>query len=204
MRDDRRPFTVLYRHFLGAFLDNDLIAPASDLHGPLSKAAAALAVLGLLYPFKLLGTYGRPFQDYAVLDGSTSVNVFNDTITFGSAHHFQDGDILAYSSDLISDTSGLVDGGRYRVTVIDADTIQLSDSRIIESLAVSAAVSVAVSSSVAVGVSAAGAVAHNTIGGGYEASAVRSDVVTDGDVDVIAEDSSAILARGGSTITRAI
>ena len=68
MRDERRPFTVLYRHFLGAFLDNDLVAPASDLHGPLSKAAAALAVLGLLYPFKLLGTYGRPFQDYAVLD----------------------------------------------------------------------------------------------------------------------------------------
>ena len=27
-----------------------------------------LALIGLLYPFKLLGTYGRPFWDYAALD----------------------------------------------------------------------------------------------------------------------------------------
>ena len=51
---------------------------------------------------------------------------------------------------------GLVDGGRYRVTVIDDTTIQLSDSRIIDSLSVAAAVSVAASSSFAVRGGAAG------------------------------------------------
>jgi hypothetical protein len=74
----RRPFSVLFRHFLGGFLDNDLIAPAGDLHGPLSKAVAVLALVGLLYPFKLLGTYGRPFWDYASLDAVS----WNDKSTF--------------------------------------------------------------------------------------------------------------------------
>ena len=78
MIDARRPFDVLFRHFLGAFLDNDLIAPAGDLHGPLSKAVAMLALIGLLYPFKLLGTYGRPFWDYASLDAVS----WNDKSTF--------------------------------------------------------------------------------------------------------------------------
>ena len=68
MSSPRRPFGVLFRHFLGGFLDNDLVAPVGDLHGPLSKAVAILALIGLLYPFKLLGTYGRPFWDYASLD----------------------------------------------------------------------------------------------------------------------------------------
>ena len=67
MTDGRRPFDVLFRHFFSGFLDNDLLSPATDLHGPLSKAVAALALLGMLYPFKLLGTYGRPFWDYAAL-----------------------------------------------------------------------------------------------------------------------------------------
>jgi hypothetical protein len=120
------------------------------------------------------------------------VNAGNDKIQFASTHHFQEGDILTYSSDLTSDTSGLVDGGRYRVTVIDSYTIQLSDSRIIDSLAVSASVSVAASSSFAVSVAAAGAVAHNTIGGGFEASVVSSDVDATGNVNVLAQDSSAI------------
>jgi hypothetical protein len=74
----RRPFGVLFRHFLGGFLENDLIAPAGDLHGPLSKAVAMLALVGLLYPFKLLGTYGRPFWDYASLDAVS----WNDKSTF--------------------------------------------------------------------------------------------------------------------------
>ena len=74
----RRPFGVLFRHFLGAFVDNDVIAPAGDLHGPLSKAVAMLALVGLLYPFKLLGTYGRPFWDYAALDAVS----WNDKSTF--------------------------------------------------------------------------------------------------------------------------
>lgn len=68
MSGSTRSFGVLFRHFLGGFLDNDLVAPAGDLHGPLSKAVAILALIGLLYPFKLLGTYGRPFWDYASLD----------------------------------------------------------------------------------------------------------------------------------------
>ena len=68
MSGSRRSFGVLFRHFLGGFLDNDLVAPVGDLHGPLSKAVAILALIGLLYPFKLLGTYGRPFWDYASLD----------------------------------------------------------------------------------------------------------------------------------------
>lgn len=68
MNGPSRSFGVLFRHFLGGFLDNDLVAPVGDLHGPLSKAVAVLAVIGLLYPFRLLGTYGRPFWDYASLD----------------------------------------------------------------------------------------------------------------------------------------
>ena len=78
MDGDRRPFDVLFRHFLGGFLDNDVIAPAGDLHGPLSKAVAMLALVGFLYPFKLLVTYGRPFWDYGVLDAVS----WNDKSTF--------------------------------------------------------------------------------------------------------------------------
>ena len=68
MSDDRRQFDVLTRHFIGGFLDNDLISPAGDLHGLLSKVAAVLAVYGVMYPFKLLFTYARPFFDYRELD----------------------------------------------------------------------------------------------------------------------------------------
>ena len=68
MGDDRRQFDVLTRHFIGGFLDNDLISPASDLHGLLSKVAAVLAMYGVMYPFKLLFTYGRPFHEYRELD----------------------------------------------------------------------------------------------------------------------------------------
>ena len=68
MGDDRRQFDVLTRHFIGGFLDNDLISPASDLHGLLSKVAAVLAMYGVMYPFKLLFTYGRPFHEYQELD----------------------------------------------------------------------------------------------------------------------------------------
>ena len=68
MSDDRRQFDVLTRHFIGGFLDNDLISPASDLHGLLSKVAAVLAMYGVMYPFKLLFTYGRPFHEYRELD----------------------------------------------------------------------------------------------------------------------------------------
>src|SRR5512139_2062706 len=78
MTSGPRPFNVLFRHFLGGFLDNDLIAPAGDLHGPLSNAVAILGLIGLLYPFKLLGTYGRPFWDYAALDAVS----WNDKSTF--------------------------------------------------------------------------------------------------------------------------
>jgi len=66
--DDRRQIDVLTRHFIGGFLDNDLISPASDLHGVLSKVAAVLVLYGVMYPFKLLFTYGRPFRDYRELD----------------------------------------------------------------------------------------------------------------------------------------
>jgi hypothetical protein len=66
--DDPRQFDVLTRHFIGGFLDNDLISPASDLHGLLSKVAAVLAMYGVMYPFKLLFTYGRPFHEYQELD----------------------------------------------------------------------------------------------------------------------------------------
>jgi len=66
---DREQFRILVRHFFGRFLDNDLISPASDLHGTLSKVAAVFVIpVVLFYPFRLLLTYGRPFWDYAVLD----------------------------------------------------------------------------------------------------------------------------------------
>ena len=68
MTEERRQFSVLVRHFFRGFLDNDLVAPASDLHGPISKAVAVFGVIGLLYPFKLIFTYGRPFHEYAPLD----------------------------------------------------------------------------------------------------------------------------------------
>jgi hypothetical protein len=66
--DERQQFRLLTRHFFGGFLDNDLMSPVSDMHGPLSKAVAMIGVIGFLYPFKLLFTYGRIFLDYAVLD----------------------------------------------------------------------------------------------------------------------------------------
>jgi len=65
---DRQQFRVLTRHFFGGFLDNDLISPANDLHGILSNVAAILVVPGLLYPFRLLFTYSRPFREYPELD----------------------------------------------------------------------------------------------------------------------------------------
>ena len=68
MSEERRQFDVLVRHFFGGFLDNDLVSPASDLHGPLSKVVAVIALVGVLYPFKLLFRYGRPFRVYAELD----------------------------------------------------------------------------------------------------------------------------------------
>ncbi len=68
MEADRQQFRVLARHFFGQFLDNDLISPGSDLHGTLSKLAAVLAIPVVLYPFRLLFTYGRPFWNYAELD----------------------------------------------------------------------------------------------------------------------------------------
>jgi len=66
--EERRQFDVLVRHFFGGFLDNDLVSPASDLHGPLSRVVAVVALVGVLYPFKLLFRYGRPFRVYAELD----------------------------------------------------------------------------------------------------------------------------------------
>ncbi|MGD8330260.1 MAG: hypothetical protein PVJ49_12560, partial [Acidobacteriota bacterium] len=151
---------------------------------------------GAKYQVQVVDEFSIKLKDVAVLDGSTIVNIVDDTITFASAHYFETGDILAYSSTLGgADDSGLSDGGRYRATVIDSHTIQLTDSRIIDSLAVAAAVSVAVSGGgVAVGVSVAGAVALNTIEGGFEASIVDSDVDATGSVQVAAQDSSAILA----------
>lgn len=68
MSDERTQFGVLRRHFFGGFLDNDQISPTGDLHGPISKAVAVIAMIGILYPFKLLFTYGRIFPDYPVLD----------------------------------------------------------------------------------------------------------------------------------------
>ena len=68
MSEERRQFHVLVRHFFSGFLDNDLVSPASDLHGPLSKVVAVVALIGVLYPFKLLIRYGRPFRAYAELD----------------------------------------------------------------------------------------------------------------------------------------
>ncbi|MBL8482696.1 MAG: hypothetical protein JNJ60_10895, partial [Rhodocyclaceae bacterium] len=150
-------------------------------------------VNGAKYQVDVVDEFSIKLKDYKSLNGATT-NILNNTIHFASAHGFQDGDILEYQSDQVSDNSGLHDGGRYRVTVMDANTIQLSDSRIIDSLAISAAVAVAVSGNVSVGVAAAGAVAHNTIAGGYEASIIRSDVDAAGDVDVVAQDSSAIRA----------
>ena len=171
-----------------AFADGDVVTYSSDLPGDASGL-----VDGATYEVELVDAFSIKLKDYQALDGTESVDIIDNTIQFASAHRFQDGDILEYRSDLGgSDDSGLADGGRYRVTVIDADTIQLSDSRIIDSLAISAAVAVAVSGSVSVGVAAAGAVAHNTIEGGFEASVVRSDVDAAGDVDVVAQDSSAI------------
>jgi hypothetical protein len=172
------------------FVDGDIVTYSSNL----AIDGSGLAN-GATYQVVVVDEFSIKLKDFTVLDGSTTVNIFNNTIHFASAHQFQDGDILTYSSNLgILDTSGLQDGGRYRVKVIDANTIQLSDSRIIDSLAISVAVSVAASSSFAVSVAAAGAVALNTITGGFEASVVRSDVDTGGDVDLLAQDNSAILA----------
>ena len=111
-----------------AFTDGDVVTYNSDLPGDASGL-----VNGATYQVSVVDEFSIKLKDYQVLDGATT-DVVNNTITFGSAHQFQDGDILQYHSGLVSDTSGLVDGGRYRVTVIDADTIQLSDSRIIDSL----------------------------------------------------------------------
>lgn len=68
MSDDRQQFRLLTRHFFRGFLDNDLISPSSDMHGLLAKVAAVLVIPGLMYPFKLLFTYGRPFWEYQELD----------------------------------------------------------------------------------------------------------------------------------------
>jgi len=173
-----------------AFADGDIVTYDTNLVSDESGL-----VDNANYQVVVVDEFSIRLKDYAVLDGSTSVDAFNDHITFTSAHLFQDGDILTYSSDLLNDTSGLADGGRYRVTVINDTTIQLGDSRIIDSLSISAAVSVAVASTGAVGVAAAGAVAQNAIEGGYEASILDSDVDAAGDVSVIAQDSSAILAK---------
>jgi hypothetical protein len=66
--DNRQQFRLLTRHFFRGFLDNDLISPSSDLHGLLAKVAALLVIPGLMYPFRLLFTYGRPFREYRQLD----------------------------------------------------------------------------------------------------------------------------------------
>jgi len=49
--------------------DNDVIAPAAICTAPVESRRDAGA-RRLLYPFKLLVTYGRPFWDYGVLDES--------------------------------------------------------------------------------------------------------------------------------------
>ncbi|MBL8481642.1 MAG: hypothetical protein JNJ60_05565, partial [Rhodocyclaceae bacterium] len=52
------------------------------------------------------------------LDATVVLNSGADRITFASEHGFADGDIVTYKSDLVSDTSGLVSGTRYRVVVV--------------------------------------------------------------------------------------
>ena len=68
MDGERQQFRLLTRHFFGGLLDNDLISPASDLHGVLSKVAAILVIPAVMYPFRLLFTYSYPFRDYAELE----------------------------------------------------------------------------------------------------------------------------------------
>ena len=50
----------------------------------------------------MVDEFSIKLKDYQVLDGATT-DVVNNTITFGSAHQFQDGDILQYHSGLLSD-----------------------------------------------------------------------------------------------------
>ena len=45
MRGNRRQVRLLTRHFLRRFLDNDLIAPDTDLHTPLAAVIAALLIV---------------------------------------------------------------------------------------------------------------------------------------------------------------
>jgi len=59
---------ILRRHFFGAFMDNDLISPGSDLHGVLAKFAALLVLPGVMYPVQLLFKYTYPYKSFAQME----------------------------------------------------------------------------------------------------------------------------------------
>ncbi|MCO6455093.1 MAG: choice-of-anchor D domain-containing protein [Pirellulaceae bacterium] len=59
--------------------------------------------------------------------GMTAVNTTNDTITFPGPHNLETGDLVVYSAGMGTPVGGLTDGTTYRVEVVNATTIRLTD-----------------------------------------------------------------------------
>jgi hypothetical protein len=87
--DSRQQMWVLFRHFLGGFLESDALAPAGDMHGLLSRLMALILLPAALYPVKLLFGYGYPFASYDRLDlyslGDKSLFVLVSMVVVGLA-----------------------------------------------------------------------------------------------------------------------
>ncbi len=63
-----RQFRLLTRHFIGQFLDNDLLSPHEGLQAGFAGALGFLLMLTLLIPTKLALKYAVPFQNAALRD----------------------------------------------------------------------------------------------------------------------------------------
>jgi hypothetical protein len=61
-------FRVLTRHFVGQFLDNDLLSPREGLQAGFAGALGFLLMLTLFIPIRLALKYGYPFETFAQRD----------------------------------------------------------------------------------------------------------------------------------------